>query len=349
MDFAYFEHPDFAGHERTILHCDTETGLQAIIAVHNTVRGPALGGCRMFPYANTADALTDALRLSRGMTYKAAFSLLPLGGGKMVIIGDPKTIKTSELLRSAGRFVDSLNGAYITGEDMGMTSEDCRVMAETTPYVGGIVHTKYDGDPSPVTAYGVECAIRAALKVVRGTYSLKGVKCAIEGVGHVGHALAHLLHRRGAILFVSDVDQGKLVVLERELPIQVMDTESLRKASVDVYVPCARGAVVNDETVGAFQAPIICGSANNILDRPEHGQMLWDRGIFCVPDYVANSGGLIDIYYQRAGYDERAVRKHVHRITYGETKHILFSALREQCTPQSIADRIAEERFARTK
>lgn len=344
----YFEHPEWSEHETVAMHYDAATQLKAIIVVHNTVRGPALGGCRMLPYASSDDALTDALRLSRGMTYKSAISDLPLGGGKMVIIGDPKTMKTPELLCAAGRFIDSFRGTYISGEDMGMTSADCKIIAEVTPHVGGVIQTAYGGDPSPITAFGVEHAMRAAWKIHAGTTSLKGIFCGIEGLGNVGFALARLLHKRGATIYASDVDPGKLLRATQEMPaIRVVDTDTLRKTHLDIYVPCARGAVINDETVSEFCTPVICGSANNILDRPDHAEMLMSRGILCVPDYVANCGGLIDIYYQRAGYDEAAVWNHVKKIAFDTTLQILRSAKKEKQTPQYIADEIAKSRFKR--
>lgn len=343
-----FEHPEFDGHESVAMHYDAASGLKAIIVIHNTVRGPALGGCRMIPYANTEEALTDALRLSRGMTYKSAIADLPLGGGKMVIIGDPKTMKTPELLHAVGRFIDSFRGTYISGEDMGMTSADCKVIAEITPHVGGIFQTAHAGDPSPITAFGVECAMRAAWRVHSGATSLKGVVCAIEGMGNVGLALARRLYQHGAFIYASDVDKEKLARAVKEMPlIATMDTKDLRRSNANIYVPCARGGVVNDETVPEFRTPVICGSANNILDRPDHADMLVARKILCVPDYVANCGGLIDIHYQRIGYDEKKVNDHVYKIAFNTTLRILRRAKKMKCSPQSIADQIAESRFVR--
>lgn len=341
-----FEHPEFDKHEHVAIHYDATSGLKAIIAIHNTVRGPALGGCRMLPYGSTEEALTDALRLSRGMTYKSAIADLPLGGGKMVIIGDPKTMKTRKLLSAAGNFIHTFLGTYISAEDMGMTSADCKVIAEVTPHVTGISNTIHGGDPSPVTAYGVECAMRAAWKVHAGTVSLRGVRCGIEGLGNVGMALARLLYRRGASLYASDVDDAKILRAVTEMPqIIAMDTTSLRKAHLDIFAPCARGGVVNTETIPEFHTSIICGAANNILQRPIHAQILKDRGILCVPDYVANCGGIIDVHYQRNTYDESMVYQHVHEIAFMTMLTILRRAQEMNCTPQDIADQIAESRF----
>jgi leucine dehydrogenase len=343
-----FEDPEFDGHEHVAAHYDAATGLKAIIAVHNTVRGPALGGCRMIPYASVQEALTDVLRLSRGMTYKSAIADLPLGGGKMVIIGDPKTIKTPELLHAAGRFIDSFRGTYISAEDMGMTSQDCRVIAEVTPYISGVFQTAHAGDPSPITAFGVECAMRAAWRVYSGGTSLKGVVCGIEGLGNVGLVLARRLYQHGAIIYASDVDKEKLRRAVKEMPlIATMDTNMLRISNMHIYVPCARGGVINDETLPEFKAPVICGSANNILDRPDHADQLVARGILCVPDYVANCGGLIDVHYQRVGYDEKKVNDHVYKVAFQTTLRILRRAKKEKQSPQFIADKMAESHFVR--
>lgn len=340
-----FQHPEFRAHEHVAMHYGEASGLKAIIAVHNTVRGPALGGCRIYPYADTDDALTDALRLSRGMTYKSAISELPLGGGKMVIIGDPKTVKTPELLHAAGRFVDSLGGMYITAEDVGMTSDDCRTIAEVTPHVSGVSPTEHGGDPSPATAYGVECAMKAAWKVRSGKASLKGVFCAIEGLGNVGLDLARRLHRLGAVLYASDVDKEKLAHARKEFKFVELDTRALRKMHADIYVPCALGGVVNDETVNEFHVEVICGSANNVLEKPMHAELLHSQGILYVPDYVANCGGIIDVQYQRSGYDAKKVRKHIRKIAYDTTLAILRRSQKESRNPASIADEMAEQRF----
>lgn len=340
-----FQHPEFSDHEHVVMHYDRASGLKSIIAIHNTVRGPALGGCRIYPYAETDDALTDVLRLSRGMTYKSAIADLPLGGGKMVIIGNPATIKTPELLRAAGRFIHSQNGKYITAEDVGMTPQDCAVIAEETPHVSGVSSAEHGGDPSPATAYGVECAMKAAWKFQNGTVSLKGVYCAIEGLGSVGFELARRLHRLGAILYASDVDKEKLARARREFKFIEKDTRELRKMHADIYVPCALGGVVNDKTVNDFHVKIICGSANNVLEEPIHAKLLHDQGIMYVPDYVANCGGIIDVHYQRSGYDADKVRKHIRRIAYDTTFVILRRSQKESLTPAEIADEMAEQRF----
>lgn len=340
-----FQHPEFKAHERVVMHYDATTGLKAFIAIHNTTRGPALGGCRIYPYASPREALTDVLRLSRGMTYKSAFADLPLGGGKMVIIGDPKTIKTPELLRAAGRFVHSLNGRYITAEDVGMTSDDCRTIAEVTPYVSGVLPTEHGGDPSPATAYGVECAMKAAWKFHKGTVSLKGAMCAIEGLGNVGFDLARRLHRLGVTIYASEVDRAKIARARAAFRFIEMDTKALRKMHVDIYAPCALGSVVNSATIREFHAEIICGSANNVLEEPKFAELLHSKGIMYVPDYVANCGGIIDVHYQRSGYDAAAVKKHIQRIAYVTTLKLLRQAKKESRTPAEIADKIAEQQF----
>ncbi len=340
-----FSHPEFSNHERVVMRYDRASGLQAIIAVHNTVRGPALGGCRIYPYVNHDDALTDVLRLSRGMTYKSAIAELPLGGGKMVIIGDHKKVKTPTLLRAAGRFVHSLNGEYITAEDVGMTSADCAVIAEETPFVTGVSSSTHNGDPSPATAYSVECAIKAAWKFHAGKRSLKGVICAIEGLGNVGFELGRRLHRLGAILHASDVDRTKLSRARSEFPFIEKETKELRKMHAHIYVPCALGGVINKETVDDFHVPIICGSANNILKAPMFAAVLVEKGIICVPDYVANCGGIIEVYYQRTGYDAKKVKNHIQRIASTTTLALLRQAKITSRSPMEIANELAEQNF----
>lgn len=342
------EHPEFDDHEGIVVRADAATGLKAIIAIHNTVRGPALGGCRMYPYASEEDALTDVLRLSRGMTYKAAIANLPLGGGKMVIIGDPKKIKSRALFHAAGHFINSLGGRYISGEDVGMTPDDCKMIAEVTPYVGGTAETPYHGNPSPTTALGVYMAILAALKAYNGETMLHDVTCAVEGLGNVGFPLAKRLRESGAIVLASDLDAARLKHAQRELGVIPMSTEVLRMMNADIYVPCAMGGVIDEKMIANLKVGIVCGSANNILARKEHGEQLCARGILSVPDYVANCGGLIDIYYQRSGYDLEKVEEHVRCIAYDLVLKILKRAKNEQRTPQSVADEIAESRFRRS-
>jgi len=341
-----FQHPEFKDHERVAMHYDAATGLKAFIAIHNTVRGPALGGCRIYPYASPRQALTDVLRLSRGMTYKSAFADLPLGGGKMVIIGDPKIIKTPELLRAAGRFVHAQNGQYITAEDVGMTSADCDVIAEMTPYVSGVTSLQC-GDPSPSTAYSVEYAMKAAWKFHTGKVSLKGVYCAIEGLGNVGFELARRLYHLGAILYASELDRAKMARARAAFKFTEMDTKALRKMHVDIYAPCALGSVVNEDTINEFHAQVICGSANNVLEEPKYADLLRGQGIIYVPDYVANCGGIIDVHYQRSGYDAVKVKKHIQKIAYTMTLSLLRRAKKDSRTPAEIADEIAEQRFQR--
>ncbi|MGB3483317.1 MAG: Glu/Leu/Phe/Val dehydrogenase dimerization domain-containing protein [Mycobacterium sp.] len=302
-----FDRPDFADdtpHEHVAFGCDERSGLKAIIAVHSTALGPALGGTRFYPYRNESDALTDALRLSRGMTYKAAIAGLALGGGKAVIIGDPTRLKTSELLEAHGRFVDSLGGRYITAGDVGTTSEDMDVIGRTTKHVtaktaahGG------SGDTSGSTALGVFSGIRAAAESVWGSDDLDGRKVGVEGVGKVGHNLVRLLVEAGAQVTVSDVDAAACArVRDSFSSVQVRDR--VVDADVDVYAPCALGATLTAASVAALSAQIVCGGANNQLAQPAVEELLRGRGITWVPDYVANGGGLIQI----AGELEQAGR-----------------------------------------
>lgn len=293
-----FDRPDFAddtSHEQVVFCCDERSGLKAIIAIHSTALGPSLGGTRFHPYPDEPSALTDVLRLSRGMTYKAAIAGLRLGGGKSVIIGDPSRIKTSELLEAHGRFVDSLGGRYITAGDVGTTSEDMDVIGRSTAHVtaktpahGG------SGDTAPLTALGVFHSILAAAESVWGTADLSGRRVGVEGTGKVGYHLVRLLVAAGSEVSVCDVDTAALDRIRDEFGgVTVLDR--VIDAPVDVYAPCALGATLNEASVPALSARVVCGAANNQLAHDRVEQLLHDRGITWVPDYVANGGGLIQI------------------------------------------------------
>ncbi len=346
-----FRHPDFDYHEQVVFGCDVESGLQAIIAVHNTDRGPACGGCRMHAYADTAAAVTDVLRLSRGMTYKSAMAELPLGGGKMVVIGDPRRDKTPALLRALGRFVDSLGGRYVTAEDAGMTLDDLRGISETTRHVVGIQEKvgvdgeERVGDPSPSTEYGVYVGMKAAVEHRLGRFDAAGLKVAIQGLGSVGWKLARRLHAAGAALWVTDVHTDILRRAEAELGATVVSPEAIFSQPVDVFAPCALGGAINDQTVDALRACVVAGAANNQLLRPEHGEQLRRRGILYAPDYVINAGGIIDVAYEmRGAFDAAVVKAHVERI--GKTLREVFRRAERDALPtQTVADRMAEERF----
>lgn len=289
------QHPEFDGHEKVVWINEPSCGLRALISIHSTALGPAMGGCRMWPYPNEDEALADALRLSRGMSYKNAIAGLPLGGGKAVIFGEAVRDKTPALLDAFGRHIEALEGRYITAEDAGMSVEDLQRIANQTRYVTGLqdsfVHS--GGDPSPKTAYGVFDCIRAILKQVHGRDSLQGARVAIQGVGAVGLALAELLHANGVSLVVSDRAPERALKAKTLYGAEVVPNDRILAASADVLAPCALGAILNESSIADIQAPVICGAANNQLAEAADGQRLLDRGILYAPDYVANAGGII--------------------------------------------------------
>ena len=348
---SVFSHPEFDGHEQVAFHHDAASGLRAIIAVHNTRLGCGLGGCRMWPYASDDEALTDVLRLSRGMTYKAALAGLPQGGGKSVILGDPRHDKTPELIRAMGRFVDQFGGKYVVAEDSGTNVADIRLMAEHTRHVGGLADEKSvaagrTGDPSPATATGTFIGIRAAVAAALGRDDLKGLRVAIQGVGNVGFRLARHLHDAGAKLWVTDLHAPAVDRAVKEFGATAVPMDDVHALDVDVFAPCALGAILNDRTIPQIKAKIIAGAANNQLAKPRHGHALLERGLLYAPDYVINAGGIIDIFYEGPGYDAAKVHAHLERI--GTTLREIFA--RSQATQRptgEIADAMAEEIFRR--
>lgn len=346
---SVFSHPEYDGHEIVAYHHDAKTGLKAIIAVHNTNLGKGLGGCRMWPYKSDEEALNDVLRLSRGMTYKAALAGLPQGGGKSVIIGDPRKDKTPEMMRAMGRWVDCFKGKYVVAEDSGTSVADIQLMAKETAHVGGLADEKAvaegrTGDPSPATAYGTFIGIQAAVKHKLGRDNLKGLKVAIQGVGNVGARLAKHLHEAGAQLWVTDIHFPAVDRCVKELGATAVSMEQIFGLDVDVFAPCALGAILNDVTLPQIKAKVIAGAANNQLARPHHGQVLQERGILYAPDYVINAGGIIDIFYEGPGYEWKTVEAHLRKI--GSTLTEIFErSAREKRPTFEIADRLAEEVF----
>ena len=341
-----FDHPEFDHHQQIVYGSDDASGLRAIIAIHDTHLGPALGGLRIFPYASEEEALTDVLRLSRGMTYKSALADLPLGGGKAVIIADPRRDKTPELLRAMGRLVDGLGGAYITAEDSGSSEADMRLIAEATEHVGGLPrHGAASGDPSPFTAWGVFCALKSAVRHGLGRDDLAGIGVAVQGVGNVGAHLARYLHAAGARLVLTDVDATALAQLADELGAETLTPAAIADAEVDVFAPCAMGAALSETVVDRLKASVVCGAANNQLASPAIAERLMARGILYTPDYVANAGGVIEIAWQRRDdYRREAVMEHIEGI--GGTMDEIFSrAGREGTSPATVADQLARERF----
>ncbi|HMN05444.1 MAG TPA: Glu/Leu/Phe/Val dehydrogenase dimerization domain-containing protein [Flavobacteriales bacterium] len=334
-------------HEQVLFCNDSTTGLRAIIAVHDTTLGPALGGTRMWPYASEADALEDVLRLSRGMTYKSALAGLDLGGGKAVIIGDARKDKTEAMFRRFGRFVESLNGRYITAEDVGMsTTEMVNIRKETRNVVGLPESMGGSGDPSPVTAYGVYCGMKAAAKTAYGSDDLRNRKVSVQGAGNVGHHLVGLLLKEGATVYLTDIHEDKLAAIKAEHPaVQIVKPGEVIGLDVDIYSPCALGATVNDETIPQLKCSIIAGSANNQLaDEDKHGRMLMEKGILYAPDYLINAGGIINCAWERRGYNHQAAMDQTEEIY--RTAQTIFKRSQEEGIPTYLAaNRAAEQRI----
>jgi len=333
------------GHEQVVFCHDKATGLRAIIAIHNTVLGPALGGCRMWPFASEEEAIEDALRLSRGMTYKNAAAGLNLGGGKAVIIGDPKKDKSEALFRAFGQFVQSLGGRYITAEDVGTCVQDMEAIKMETDFVAGLpVMLGGSGDPSPFTALGTFQGIRAAVKYKLKKDKLKGLTVAVQGVGHVGYHLCKMLHSAGAQLIVADIDAERAAQIEKEFNARVVNDAEIISADADVFAPCALGAVVNDETIDKFKTPIIAGAANNVLLEESHGSQLRERSILYAPDYIINAGGVINVYFEVLHeYNESKVTNKVEDI-YNILLEIFSISDEENISTTTAASRFAERR-----
>ncbi|WP_409522688.1 Glu/Leu/Phe/Val dehydrogenase dimerization domain-containing protein [Nitrincola sp. MINF-07-Sa-05] len=345
-----FSHPEFDQHEQVCFFSDPDTGLKAIIAVHNSNRGPALGGCRMWPYASDEEALRDVLRLSRGMTYKSALANLDLGGGKSVIIGNPREHKSEALLEKMGQYLESLGGRYIAAEDSGTSVPDLKVMGRHTSHIGGVTEQigidgkLNNGDPSPATAYGTFVGLKAAVKHRLDRDDLNGLKVAVQGVGNVGYRLAQHLHAAGAELYVSDIHEDQVARAVKELGATAISAEKILDLDVDVLAPCAMGAILNDHSIPTLKAKVIAGAANNQLEAERHDAQLMERGILYAPDYAINAGGIIDIFYERTGYDAAKVRAHIESI--GDTlSEIFYRSALSNIPTGAIANKLAEERF----
>lgn len=342
-----FDNPDFADHENVHFCHDKSTGLKAIVAIHNTSLGPAIGGCRMWNYADDTVALTDVLRLSQGMTMKAALANLPFGGGKSVIIGDARTDKKPELFKAFGQFVDSLGGRYYTGEDVGTSPVDMAHAGKCTAYVLGRDEAGSSGDPSPFTAEGVAMGIEVALATHYGSPKIQGRVIAVQGLGAVGMALARKLHARGAQLKIADLDSHKLAIAASEFGADIIDSDAITLEPCDVLAPCAMGATINTDTIGHLQCAIIAGSANNQLATSAMGDALFERGIRYAPDYVINAGGLINIAseLQDGGYRVQQARKSLEIIP--KRLHQIFDKSQSLGRPEHrVADEMAREIIA---
>lgn len=340
-----FSAPDFDNHELVAFCSDEQTGIKVIIAIHNTNRGPALGGCRFWNYDTEEEAVTDALRLSRGMTYKSALANLQLGGGKAVVIGNPKTDKTPEKMRAVGRIVEKFNGLYITAEDVGTSTQDMAEIYKETKHVVGLENKMGgSGDPSIVTAFGVYKGIKAIVKHRYDKDSLQGLKIAVQGLGHVGMSLIGRLHEEGAILIVSDINSQNVEEAISKYGVQAVDPLSIYSVDCDIFSPCALGGVINDETINQFKCKIIAGAANNQLAQQRHGDLLMEKGILYAPDYLINAGGLINVAHEGPGYNRDKVFEHVAGI-YDTLLEILHVAEKQKITTNAASDHIAEQRF----
>jgi leucine dehydrogenase len=333
------------GHEQLVFCRNDNVGLRAIIGIHDTTLGPALGGCRLYNYASEGDAIRDVLRLSRGMTYKASVAGLDLGGGKAVIIGDP-SIKSEELFRAFGRHVESLHGRYITAEDMNTNVDDmAQIARETTSVTGAAAHAGGRGDPSPVTAWGCFHGIRACLEVVYGSPEVSGRTIAIQGTGAVGYYLAKFLHEAGAKLLYADISEKKLKKVVDEFGGQIIDNDEFYSAECDVLAPCAVGGIINEATIPKIKAPIIAGAANNQLDHEERdGAMLERAGITYAPDYVINAGGLIHVAAELTGAPKEKAMADAANI-FNTVKRVINKAKAEGITTTRASNRLAEERI----
>lgn len=335
------------GHQKVVFCSDEVTNLQAIIAVHDTTLGPAVGGVRMWQYSTEGEALNDVLRLSRTMTYKAAISGLNLGGGSAVIIGDSRNDKTESLMRRFGRFVKSLNGTFIAGEDLGTNPRDMEYIRMETKYVTGLPEAMGgSGDPTPAAAKSVLMGIKACIKEQFGNDSLAGRSVAVQGIGQVGENLVHFLREENAKVYVSDINEERLLTVARKYGAEAVSNNNIFDLEFDVYAPCAMGGTINSETIKRMKCSIIAGSANNQLaDEDIHGQMLLDAGILYAPDYLINAGGLINCYSELNGYTRKRTMQLAENI-YSATLNVLKKSKSDNIPANKAADRIAEMRIA---
>ena len=332
-------------YEQLVFCHDEKSGLKAIIAIHDTTLGPALGGTRFWTYDSEEDAIVDALRLARGMTYKAAASGLNLGGGKAVIIGDPKKDKNEAMFRAFGRYIEGLNGRYITAEDVGTTVEDMDLIHEETRFVTGVSPAfGSSGNPSPVTAFGVYQGMKASAKEAFGDDSLEGKTVAVQGVGSVAYHLCKYLHDEGVRLIVTDINKENMERAVQDFEAETVDPDGIYDVDCDIFSPCALGAIINDDTINRLKCQVIAGSANNQLKAEEHGKILHEKGIVYAPDYVINAGGLINVADELLGYNRERAMKKVETIYHTILR--VFEISKRDCIPSNqAADRMAEERI----
>ena len=344
--FKYLEQYDY---EQVVFCQDKQSGLKAIIAIHDTTLGPALGGTRMWTYESEEAAIIDALRLAKGMTYKNAAAGLNLGGGKTVIIGDPRKDKSEEMFRAFGRYIQGLNGRYITAEDVGTTVADMDIIHEETNYVTGISPAfGSSGNPSPVTAYGVYVGMKAAAKEAFGSDSLEGKVVAIQGVGNVAYTLCKYLHEEGAQLIVTDINKEAVQRAVEDFGASAVDPNEIYGVECDIYAPCALGATINDDTIPQLKAKVIAGSANNQLKDTRHGDVIHEMGIVYAPDYVINAGGVINVADELYGYNHERAMKKVDQI-YASIEKVIAISKRDGIPTYVAADRMAEERIEKMR
>lgn len=344
--FRYMENYDF---EQVVVCQDRQSGLKGIIVIHDTTLGPALGGTRMWTYASEEEAFLDALRLARGMTYKNAATGLNLGGGKAVIIGDPRKDKNEEMFRAFGRYIQGLAGRYITAEDVGTTVEDMDIIREETDYVTGISPAFGSaGNPSPVTAYGVYKGMKAAAKEAFGSDILQGKTIAVQGVGNVAFHLCKHLHEEGANLIVTDIHKPSVQRAVDQFGARAVDINDIYEVECDIFAPCALGAIINDETIPKLKAKVVAGAANNQLKEDRHGDQLHELGIIYAPDYVINAGGVINVSDELQGYNRERVMKKVEGI-YDNIEKVIDISKRDNMPTYLAADHLAEERIERMR
>jgi leucine dehydrogenase len=342
---AVFEQLTTDDYEQVVFNYDKTSGLKAIIAIHSTALGPALGGTRFYPYEDEQAALVDGLRLARGMTYKAAAAGLDLGGGKAVIIGDPRREKSEELLRAYGRFIETLGGRYITAEDVGTAREDMDIVRRETRWVTGVSKVYGgSGDPSPVTAFGVYQGLRAVAMELWNTADLKGRRFAVQGVGKVGLSLVERLVAAGADVVIADVDVDNLGKAVGDFGVDTIDLDDIYSTECDVFVPCALGGVLNDETIPQLKCAAIGGAANNQLLEPHHAKLIDDAGILYAPDFIINAGGIINVADELRGYDDARAHAQVEGI-FHNLRRVFQTAKLEKITTADAANRLAEERI----
>ncbi|GAB6412949.1 MULTISPECIES: leucine dehydrogenase [Bacillus] len=349
MTLEIFEYLEKYDYEQVVFCQDKESGLKAIIAIHDTTLGPALGGTRMWTYDSEEAAIEDALRLAKGMTYKNAAAGLNLGGAKTVIIGDPRKDKSEAMFRALGRYIQGLNGRYITAEDVGTTVDDMDIIHEETDFVTGISPSfGSSGNPSPVTAYGVYRGMKAAAKEAFGTDNLEGKVIAVQGVGNVAYHLCKHLHAEGAKLIVTDINKEAVQRAVEEFGATAVEPNEIYAVECDIYAPCALGATVNDETIPQLKAKVIAGSANNQLKEDRHGDIIHEMGIVYAPDYVINAGGVINVADELYGYNRERALKRVESI-YDTIAKVIEISKRDGIATYVAADRLAEERIASLK